>query len=247
MRLIIVGSSSAGNCYILENEKEALLIECGVRWQQIRMALGFDLSKVVGCLVTHEHKDHCKAVGDVLAAGIEVYATSGTHNAMGVADHRRARMIREHDEFRVGSFRVRPFNVKHDAAQPVGFLINHDETGTVLFLTDTYYVEYTFHGLHNIIVEANFCQQIVDQKVRDGVSPKFLRDRVLKSHLSLQNCKDLLAANELIRVNNIVLIHLSDSNSDADRFQREISQQTGKTVHIADAGMVIENFNKSPF
>ena len=48
----------------------------------------------------------------------------------------------------------------------------------------------------------------------------------------------------LSKVNNIVLIHLSNRNSDAVKFQKEIAATTGKNVYIADKGMVIE-FNKS--
>ena len=150
-------------------------------------------------------------------------------------------------EFNVGSFKIIPFNVKHDAQQPVGFLINHYETGTILFLTDTYYVAKKFRGLNNIIVECNYSQEILDAKIKSGASPEFLRNRIFKSHMNLNTCKDLLRANDLSAVNNIVLIHLSDSNSNAKLFKSEIQACTGKTVHVAEAGMLIENFNKNPF
>ncbi len=246
MILHVIGSSSAGNCYILENGKEALLIECGVRFDAIQKALLFNLTKVRGCLVSHEHNDHCKSVKDVMKAGINVYATMGTHIAMETADHHRAIKIEAEKEFYVGSFRVIPFDVKHDARQPVGFLINHPETGTILFVTDTYYVKNTFRGLNNVIVEANYCQKILDEKMAAGASPEFLRNRIFKSHMSLNTCKDLLSANDLTNVNNIVLIHLSDSNSHAVRFKEEIAALTGKMVHIAEPGMKLP-FSKQPF
>lgn len=236
-----------GNAYILENDQEALLIECGIRFEKIKQALRFNLKKVVGCLVTHDHKDHCKAVKEVMAAGITVYASYGTHDAMKTESHHRARFLHLGAITTIGGFKVNPFNVQHDAAEPMGFLINHDETGVVLFLTDSYYSKYTFSGLNNIIIEANYCQTILDARVRDGENPKFLRDRVITSHMNLQTCKELLQSNDLSQVNNIVLIHLSDGNSDAKRFQREVQEVTGKTVHVAEAGMVIEHFNKKPF
>jgi phosphoribosyl 1,2-cyclic phosphodiesterase len=247
MRLQILGSNSAGNCYILENDKEALIIECGVRFDQIKRALNFNLSKVRGCLISHEHGDHCKSVKDVVKAGISVYSATGTHKAMGTDGSHRAVHVIAGQQYYIGSFRILPFDVNHDAAHPLGFLINHEETGNVLFLTDTYYVKHTFRALNNIIVEANFCQDILDQRLAAGDSPDFLRNRVFKSHMSLATCKSLLKANDLSRVNNIVLIHLSDGNSDAKRFKKEVAEVTGKTVHVADAGMVIENFNKKPF
>lgn len=241
MRLHIINSNSMGNAYILENDQEALLIECGVRFDRIKKALGFNLAKVVGCLLTHEHQDHGKAVVDVMTAGIDVYSSAGTHGQLDTFRSHRAKVVSAGEQFMVGNFKILAFAVMHDCAAPLGYLINHPETGNVLFLTDSYYCEYTFRNLHNVIIEANYCQQIIDNK------PGFLRDRIIESHMSLATCKETLAANDLTQVNNIVLIHLSDSNSDARRFKREIEEVTGKVVHVAEPGLIIENFNKYPF
>lgn len=246
MQLTIINSNSAGNAYLLSNDKEALLIECGVNWERIKQAIGYQISKLVGCIVTHEHKDHCKAVDRVLGAGVNVWATAATHIAMGTDKHHRSKVLAATYEFKLGGFTVKAFEVKHDAADPVGYLIHHPECGTVLFLTDSYYCEYVFPGLNNIIIEANYCQQILDKRVQDGMNPKFLRDRVITSHMSLDTCKKTLQAYDLSSVNNIVLIHLSDGNSHAARFKREVEEVTGKTVHVADANMRIP-FNRKPF
>ena len=248
MQLKILGSSSSGNCYILENQTESIIIECGVRIEKIKKCLNYNISKVAGCLISHEHKDHCKAVNEVLATGITCYASAGTIKGMEVPiNHHRINIINAGRQFNVGSFKVIPFAVQHDAYEPLGFLINHSETGTVLFVTDTYYVKDTFRGLNNIIVEANYSKEILDQKMRDGATPDFLRNRILKSHTSLETCKELLSANDLSQVNNIVLIHLSDNNSNELQFKREVTELTGKTVYAAAAGMTILNFDKQPF
>lgn len=247
MRLQVISSNSLGNAYILENSNEALLIECGVNFKLIKQALKFNIAKVVGAIVTHEHLDHSKGVRDAMDAGINVYASTGTHEALGTIGRHRTKFAESGKSFYIGKFRIMPFDVKHDANEPFGYLINHPETGTILFLTDSYYCEYLFPGLNNIIIEANYCQGILDQRVRDGMNPKFLRDRVITSHMSLVTCKQTLAAYDLSAVNNIVLIHLSDGNSDAKRFKREVEEQTGKSVHVAERGMVIENFHQIPF
>lgn len=249
MRLKIINSGSEGNAYILENDEEALLIECGVHIYDIKKALDFQTSKVVACILTHEHGDHAKSIKEVMAAGIDVYATKGTFEACGVQDNHRAIVTKSGGQFAVGGFKVKAFDVKHDVREPVGFIINHEETGNILFLTDTYMCEYQFHavGLHNIIIEANYCQKVIQRRLAAGEEPGFLRDRIITSHMSLENCKGLLAANDLSKVNNIVLIHLSNRNSDANRFQQEVEGLTGKVTHIAQPGLVIENFHKQPF
>lgn len=246
MELKILGSSSSGNCYILENEKEALLIECGLRMEKIKQGLAFKTSKVVGCIITHEHQDHCKGVKEVAAAGINIYASKGTMNAMAMENSSRANIIKVGAAYQLGGFKIMAFDVRHDAAEPVGYLIQHEETGKVLFLTDSFYSPGRFNGLNNILIEANYSQEIIDRKVAAGSSPEFLRNRIFKSHMSLDTCKGVLKANDLSYVNNIVLIHLSDSNSNAKQFQEEVTALTGKQVHIADGGIIIP-FNKKPF
>lgn len=245
MRLKVIGSSSAGNAYVLYNGQESLLIECGVRFKKIKEAMDFNLSTVVGCLISHEHGDHSKAVFEVLKSGIDVFSSYGTMKALGVDKHHRAHSV-DNQPFKIGGFTVMTFDVKHDCADPVGFLIDHEETGLILFLTDSYFVPYTFPGLTNIIVEANFDQDILDERVGAGRTPSFLRERIMSSHMSLETCKELLRSNYLTWVNNIVLIHLSDSNSNEAQFREEIRSETGKTVIVADSGMDIE-FNKTPW
>lgn len=245
MKLTVINSNSAGNCYILENENEALLIECGVRLDRIKKAINFNLTKIKGCILSHAHQDHSGFANQVMGAGINVYTSKGTRLAIGLMSH-RLKDIKAHETFTVGGFTIYPFDVKHDCAEPLCFIINHPDFGNLLFLTDSYYVGYTFPDLNNILVEANYCQDIVDVKVRSGASPAFLRNRILQSHMSIKTCKEFLAANDLEFVNNIVLIHLSDSNSDSVRFQREVEELTGKNITIATAGLVIENFNKYP-
>lgn len=247
MTLKVINSDSAGNCYLMEaNNGDTLLVECGVNIKDIRQAMWFQMDRIVGAVITHEHKDHCKSAQQVAAAGIDIYASQGTIDEMGF-QHHRLHAIKAHQAFNIGPFRILPFDVRHDCKEPLCYLIKHPECGVTLFLTDSYYCAYRFDGLNNVIVEANYCQSIIDRKMAEGAAPRFLRNRILQSHMSLQTCKEFLQANDLSAVNNIVLIHLSDSNSDATRFQREIQELTGKTVHVADAGVVIENFNVNPF
>lgn len=55
MILKVLGSGSSGNCYILHNEEEALIIDAGVHFNQVKEYLDFDLKKIKGLLVSHQH------------------------------------------------------------------------------------------------------------------------------------------------------------------------------------------------
>lgn len=240
MQLKVINSNSAGNAYLLETATDTLLIECGVHIKKIKKALNFKIDNV-NAIVTHSHGDHACSIKDVLNAGIAVYASTETILATKITGHHRVNHIVAGTNYTIGSFKVRPFTVNHDV-HCFGFLIKHEECGLVLFLTDTYYCNYHFPGLNNIIIECNHSIDLLSTNTE-----KFLHDRIIQSHMNLETCKELLYANNLSAVNNIVLIHLSDSNSDADRFKKEVQELTGKHVHVAEAGLVIENFNKQPF
>lgn len=245
MKLKVISTGSVGNSYLLGSENETLLIEAGVNFNDIKKALDFDLSKVVGCIVTHSHGDHAKSINDVMNSGITVYASADTFISTDTDTHHNAYPFGHGCQMHIGNFKIMPFDVKHDVPC-LGFLIEHPECGKTLFLTDTYYCKYTFEGLNNIIIEANYSKEIIDRKYGKGSDKEFLRDRILQSHFSLDNCKDMLSANDLSKVNNIVLIHLSDSNSDENQFVKEVSELTGKNVVAAVKGLEIE-FNTHPF
>ncbi|MCM1170426.1 MAG: MBL fold metallo-hydrolase, partial [Bacteroides sp.] len=144
MMLKVLGSSSSGNGYVLANGSEALLLEAGVRGADVKRALGFDLSGVAGCLITHEHGDHAGYVNDVLDMAIPVYASQGTIDALQVDGNRLPKPCRAGKMFSLGRFKILPFETKHDCAEPLGYYINHPETGNLLFATDTYYLPCTF-------------------------------------------------------------------------------------------------------
>lgn len=246
MKLKIIGTGSSGNAYLLETEQEALLVECGVNIKEIKKAIDFNTSKIAGCLLTHEHKDHCKSANEVMRLGIDVYTGAKTHQAINGDIIHRSLPIASRETIQLGGFKIMAFDVKHDAAEPLGYLIEHEECGKVLFLTDTFYCKYTFPGLNNIIIEANYSKAIIDQKYGPDSDKEFLRNRILQSHFSLENCIDMLKANDLSAVNNIVLIHLSDSNSNEKQFKEEVFNATQKNVTVANNGMVID-FNRTPF
>lgn len=51
--LKILGASSKGNGYILECEKQSLILDLGIEWNKIMEGLNYNIEKVAGCLVSH--------------------------------------------------------------------------------------------------------------------------------------------------------------------------------------------------
>jgi phosphoribosyl 1,2-cyclic phosphodiesterase len=182
--------------------------------------------------VSHAHGDHAGAAGDLLRAGVDLYMTHGTAEALQLTGHHRLHIIRPLERFAVGPWAVLPFDTVHDCAESVGFLIQRGGEN-LLFATDTAYVPYRFTDLTCIAIECNYDLDILRANVGEGLVDRHVKRRVLHNHLSLENVKGLLAANDLSRVREIWLLHLSDDSSSAENFKREIQALTGKEVRIA--------------
>ena len=233
MDIQVLASSSSGNCYRISDGKTALLLDAGISIKEIRQKLAFRLHEIDACLVTHEHGDHAKAVPDLVKAGVEVCASMGTAAAL-ENDLSLLTKVKALQQFRVNTFDILPFDVQHDAAEPLGFLIYSTETKEkLLFATDTYYVKYTgFKGVNYYMVECNYAKDILDRNYENKLIEASFRNRLIKSHFSLENVKKFFEANDLNACREIYLMHLSAANSDTDRFKREIQELTGVPVTI---------------
>lgn len=257
MKLHILSSSSTGNSYALEDEQGyTLLIEAGCPLKKLVRFFDFEITKVDGLLISHEHGDHGKYAKEYSKAGIQLIASRGTLEAV-LSEHRFkscfSKPIASGTTHQYGHcigadsrWKVKAFHIHHDAAEPTGFLICHKECGNVLFLTDTHYMDAKFKGLNQVIIEANYDEEILDKRLQEGSAHPAHLERVNTSHMSIQTTSAFLKAQDLRTVNNIVLIHLSDSNSNAVQFRNRIESETGKTVTVADRNMTID-FNLSPF
>jgi len=225
-------SGSSGNLYTLSDGKSKLLLDCGLPYKEIQRSLEFKISEASGCLLTHCHADHSKSVADIMRTGINVYTSQGTIDALGLSGH-RLHAIKAKQQFRIDNWRIMPLEAIHDSPEPLAFLIANSQGERCLFATDTAYLKNRFANLNVIAVECNYSLDILNRNVEAGAVPRELKSRLLKSHFSLENVKEFLKANDLSRVQEIWLLHLSDGNSDAERFKWEVKAITGKPVYIA--------------
>lgn len=228
----VIATGSTGNCYFLETENEILILECGIHEKKIIQALNYKLGKVVGCLVTHSHKDHCKSIMPMRGKGIDIYLSQGTKEDIGIDDY-RVNILRHGESQRIGEFIVVPFNAQHDVSEPLGFLIYHPELGKILFATDTYYLKSKFKNVNHILIECNYSEDVLP------TLPAW-RARTIKSHMSLETLKETLNTWDLEGTQDITLIHISHDNGNPDRFQKEIEELTGIKTYAAVSGLEIK-------
>jgi len=232
MDIQVLASGSRGNCYRISDGSTPLLLECGIPYKDVQRGLNFRVSEIAGCLISHEHQDHCKAVRDLTRAGVDCYMSQGTADVLGLSGH-RVKIIKALQQFSIGTWAILPFETVHDATEPLGFLLASRNGEKLLFATDTAYIRYKFQGLTYIMIEANYQADILHENVNDGLVVPEVRKRIRQSHFNLNHLKEFFNANDLSRVREIWLLHLSRDNSDELRFKREIQELTGKPVYIA--------------
>ena len=225
MRLVCLGSGSKGNCYLLEGEKECLVIEAGLPFRDVKKALNFNIQKIVGVCVSHRHFDHSWYAGEYEKAGIPVYKPY----------ERKPK----YEAF--GGFKISAFPMIHDVPC-YGFFISHKDFGNLLYASDTEYIQYRFNGdfaLNHILVEANYSKDLISHGAN--------REHVLKGHLEIGTTVDFLKANDNENLFNVVLLHLSDRASNAKMFRQAAKDAVQYAdVYVADAGLEIE-LRDTPF
>lgn len=244
MKLKVLGSNSQGNCYILDGADEALVIECGIPdFRDLLRAV--EPRRIAAAAITHQHNDHARHIATLVEHGITTLALPEAFRTHGIPEGAPfAREIAPGRAYRTGGFTVQPFPVDHDVPC-VGFIIGHREMGRLLFVTDTMDCPYTFSGLTQVMIEANYSDAVLDRRIEMARGRALqhltaMRPRLYRSHMELGTTKAILQSLDLSRVDSITLIHLSDENSDEAAFVREITRATGKLVRAADKGMEVE-------
>ena len=237
MKLTTFGSSSAGNAYALEfDDGRILLLEAGLPYANVYRAFPGRWKDIIGCLITHEHGDHARYVEEYDGNGIDIYASKGTMEVLNEKHY-----LKHQKSFQCNTIvHLEPskafhaFDVLHNAADPVGYLIVDRETKeSLVFITDTSYFKPYFTGVNYMMVECNHINA-------DPSHPWS------KHHMNLENCLRFLKVCDLKKTHKIILIHLSDTNSNEQIMVDTIKNSTHVDTIAASKGLVVE-LKKDPF
>lgn len=230
MDILSLGSSSAGNCHILNDEGHRLILDLGMKWGQIQKGAGFSLSSSPA-LVTHEHGDHCEAVQDAMGKAVDVYMSPGTIEYLGLSGH-RIHPVSAGEEFRVGPWMVYPFRTIHDAEDPLGFVVRTPSGNRVLYATDTCYLPRPFTGITHLMIEANHDEASIMDSLINGDLEAWRKKRIEHNHMSLSRLLIALDGLDLRQVCEIRLLHMSSENANQPLIEQKVRQATGKPVIV---------------
>ncbi len=217
-----LASGSSGNCYLVKDNKTAILIDAGISGKRIFQGLeetGTSRDMVRAIIVTHEHIDHVKSLPVVSRRipELSVYANASTWEAIErPVDELRKRIFVTGEEFSIGDFVIKPFAISHDAAEPVGFSI-YNGNRKISFCTDSGHItEEIFEEIHDadlLLLEANHEKEMVLY----GRYPYPLKQRILSNegHLSNVTAGQWLSriVKRLPKRRRVLLGHLSRENN----------------------------------
>ena len=238
MKLVVIGSSSKGNGYaLISSSNEILLLEAGVKDRKMLKAIDYATSNVVACLSTHCHQDHVGHLADYATYGFPIAANEDVFKSKSIPDHLKV-VLEDKKTVHFGGFGVCPFKVKHDVPT-YGFLINHPECGTILFATDCAFIPYRFPNVKHLIIEANYSDEILNDRIMSGEESPTRRKRLLETHMEIGITIKGIKKCEPYNIKTITLIHLSSQNADEKGFQRRVAQSFGIPTYIAKPKLVI--------
>lgn len=244
MKLTCLGSSSAGNCYLLQADNgETLILDCGIPIKEIKKGLDWNIKDVVGVLCTHKHLDHSKSLNDFKSMGIPSFAPYEKFEP-----HFYTKI---YGEFEVKDFPLTTTdnswthtNADGSECPCYGFLITHPEMGRMLYITDTNLIKWRFKDINHILLGANYDKDLID---RDNTGKA---NHVFRGHLSIDTACDFVKANYSDNLQNVIMCHLSSENADSDNFIEKMKKVAcGANVDVAVAGKSwdLKNPSECPF
>ena len=220
MNVLFSKTGSKGNASIITDGNTFIQIDAGIQPDKVNREINYRLSKVVGVLVSHGHGDHAAYIDRYIKLGIKVYANEDVWSKTALSrPMRNAVTIKAGEQFKLGTFVVKPFNVAHVNSDGtdcpnLGFLIYSTVTKEkLLWATDASYIENRFPPVEHICIECNYLD-IDDYLDELEYLNGFVEKRRVRSHLSLNRCVDFLKQQDLSRVKEVRLLHLTESQGE---------------------------------
>lgn len=239
LQICVLASGSSGNCTLVRSDDTAILVDAGLSGRETARRLasvGVSLDQVQAVCLSHEHNDHTAGVSVLHRRhGIALFANSGTIEALQRDSGAAAlnwSVFQTGSPFVVGSLRIEPFSVPHDASDPVGFIVSHGamRIGVVTDMGSvTHLIRERLRPCRAIVLEANHDVEMLQGSDR----PWSLKQRILgrQGHLSNEHAADLIAEIAGPGLEQIFLAHLSAECNRADLALKTTVQRLEKIGH----------------
>lgn len=229
----VISSGSQGNAYIVECKDETLILELGVPFNDIMASLDYNIPKVVGAIVSHNHSDHANknTIAKMLKYGIPVYSCEEVlHANKGVTIAKKGRKTS------IGGFKIQPIPLQH-SCECFGYVIETPDSQKIVFATDCCEFPFRVKNVNHWLIECNWSEEVLIDNMCNNAEMRSRHEQ----HLELNDTLFALKENFSPTMNTIVLLHLSNGNSNEAMFKSRISEELGFfNVHIAKKGLTLQ-------
>jgi phosphoribosyl 1,2-cyclic phosphodiesterase len=224
MRFQILGSSSSGNCSLIETEHTRILLDAGFSGRKIEALLqsvGRSIEQIDAVFLTHEHGDHSAGMrGLSRYSHLKFYATYPTAQVLQATLRREVqwRIFEPESTFTHEDLTVEAFRLPHDAHEPVGFVFRNggsdlfNPSSSLAWLTDLGYVPdglpARVKNVDVLVVEANHDLELLENDTKRPFSVK-QRIRGRHGHLSNHAARDFLQSCASPFWRRVYLVHIS--------------------------------------
>jgi len=224
MKVSILGSGSGGNATVVSCSAGVYLVDVGLSAKQMVMRLeqqGINPDTLSGIFLTHEHSDHARGLDVFLRKRkVPVYANALTKEALqwGMKSEVRWKVFQTGRAFDASGLSVTAFPIPHDAAEPVGFVMEA-QTSRFGLLTDVGYItesmRHHLKGVDALFIEANYDEELLEA---DTKRPWATKQRIASRHGHLSNTQagELVADVGCERLKYLLLGHLSNDCNTAE-------------------------------
>ena len=240
MILGTIATGSKGNCHYLKDSKgKILLLDAGISIKEIKRGIDYNISDVIGAVVSHGHLDHSKSVKDLENLRIPVFKPYEEVFPNGY------KYKCSPGVYLFGDFTVKAFDLTDKDGKFVhtnadgsecpcyGFLIQHPEMGKMIYATDCEFIKWQFKYTNHILIGCNYQNKYVG----DNDAKK---NHVLRGHMELETVKEFVKANKSNSLRSVTLCHMSLESADPTECMQEVQKVADCAVYVAEKGMEIE-------
>lgn len=218
-----IASGSSGNAFLVRTSRSTFLIDAGLSARALERQLRLHAVQpgtLTAIVLSHEHHDHAQGAGTLARRwNAPIVCTPGTARALGAAVNGVEVRTLHENGVTVGDAELWSFALPHDAADPVGVLLRHDQWTVGIALDCGHVQPQMVEALREadlVVVEANHDRE----RLLATAYPWSTKHRILSDLGHLSNLQAAQLLHEISQdgpPRDVWLAHLSERANDRPR------------------------------